>query len=330
MKRLSAAYVALMLAMVIIGCGDSGGSAASPSTVQMDRQATLAHKLQRLRRKLRRQQDAVRARHAHELRKTKRKANSAPVPAESIDTKGLAGELDGEFGAVVGPLGSGEPLSVGGLRSGSAWSTSKVLIALRLLQEVGGPAGLSATQADEMRRALTLSDNDAAAALFADLERSHGGTTGASSALDEVLRQAGDSTTQVATQGRDGFSSYGQTDWSLLEQQHFIELLAAGCLSTAASREYVLDLMGEVSSDTWGLGSAGLPARWKGGWGPGVDGRYLVRQMGILYVGDREAAVTLAAIPADGQFETAQAMATRIAEWLAEKARSVASVPSGC
>jgi len=38
----------------------------------------------------------------------------------------------------------------------------------------------------------------------------------------------------------------------------------------------------------------------------------------------------LAAIPADGQFETAQAMATRIAEWLADEAGSVAAVPSGC
>lgn len=106
--------------------------------------------------------------------------------------------------------------------------------------------------------------------------------------------------------------------------------LAAGCIASAASRQYVLDLMGEVSSDTWGLGSAGLPARWKGGWGPGVDGAYLARQMGILYVGNREAVVTLAAIPSDGQFETAEAMATSIAQWLARRAPAVAAAPSGC
>jgi hypothetical protein len=205
-----------------------------------------------------------------------------------------------------------------------------VPIALRVLQDVGGPSGLSASQADEMRRALTLSDNEAAAALFADLERTHEGIAGASAAVGEILREADDSTTQISTQGRDGFSSYGQTDWSLVNQQHFMSRLAAGCIGTAASRQYVLDLMGEVSSDTWGLGSAGLPARWKGGWGPGIDGRYLARQMGILYVGSREAVVTLAAIPSDGQFETAESMATSIAKWLAEQAPAYAAAPSGC
>jgi hypothetical protein len=231
---------------------------------------------------------------------------------------------------VIGPPGSAEAESFGDLSSGSAWSTSKVPIALRLLQDVGGPSGLSASQAEEMRQALTLSDNEAAAALFADLERKHGGLAGASVAVGEVLREAGDSSTQISTQGRDGFSTYGQTEWSLAKQQRFIGAFAAGCVGTWESREYVLDLMGEVSSDTWGLGSAGLPARWKGGWGPGVDGRYLVRQMGILYVGGREAAVTLAAIPSDGQFETAEAMATSIAQWLAQRARAVAAQPSGC
>ena len=106
--------------------------------------------------------------------------------------------------------------------------------------------------------------------------------------------------------------------------------LVTGCIGSQQSRQYVLGLMGEVSSDTWGLGSTGLPARWKGGWGPGIDGRYLARQMGILYLGNREAVVTLAAVPTDGQFESAEAMATRIAEWLAKRAPQVAAAPSGC
>lgn len=257
-------------------------------------------------------------------------SHQAGAPGGDEEFAALENELDGEIGAVIGPPGSTQAESFGDLSSGSAWSTSKVPIALRLLQDVGGPSGLSASQAEEMRRALTLSDNEAAAALFADLEHEHGGLAGASAAVGEVLREAGDSSTQISTQGRDGFSTYGQTEWSLADQQQFASALAAGCIGTQESREYVLDLMGEVSSDTWGLGSAGLPARWKGGWGPGVDGRYLVRQMGVLYVGDREAAVTLAAIPSDGQFETAEAMATSIAQWLAQRAQSVAAPPSGC
>ena len=181
-----------------------------------------------------------------------------------------------------------------------------------------------------MRSALTLSDNEAAAALFGDLERSHGGLVGASAAAEEVLREGGDASTQISTQGRGEFSTYGQTDWSLANQQRFMSALAAGCVASAESSSYVLDLMGEVSSDTWGLGSASLPARWKGGWGPGIGGRYLVRQMGILYVGDREAVVTLAALPADGQFATGEAMATAVAQWLAQQAPRYAAAPSGC
>jgi hypothetical protein len=288
-------------------------------------------KLAKLKARLHRRKLALRAQRAREARE--RAKASPPIADHPSSANGsfaaLENELGGEIGAVISPPG-GQAESFGNLSSGSAWSTIKVPIALRLLQDVGGPSGLSAAQAEEMRRALTLSDNEAAAALFADLERKHGGPAGASAAVGEILREAGDGSTQISTQGRDGFSTYGQTEWSLLEQQRFISALAAGCVGSEVSRGYVLNLMGEVSSDTWGLGSAGLPARWKGGWGPGTDGRYLVRQMGILYVGHRKAVITLAVIPADGQFESGEAAATRLAEWLAGRAKRVAAAPSGC
>jgi hypothetical protein len=47
-------------------------------------------------------------------------------------------------------------------------------------------------------------------------------------------------------------------------------------------------------------------------------------------VGGREAVVTLAAIPSDGQFETAESMATSIAQWLAQQAPAVATTPNSC
>jgi hypothetical protein len=106
--------------------------------------------------------------------------------------------------------------------------------------------------------------------------------------------------------------------------------LAAGCVGSPASREYVLGLMGEVSSDTWGLGSTGLPARWKGGWGPGTDGRYLVRQMGVLEGEGGETVIALAALPDDGSFETGQSMATSIARWAAERASQFAGPTDNC
>ncbi len=181
-----------------------------------------------------------------------------------------------------------------------------------------------------MHSALTLSDNEAAAALFGDLERSNGGLGGASAAVGEILREGGDDSTQISTQGRGEFSTYGQTEWSLANQQRFMSSLAARCVVGPESSDYVLDLMGEVSSDSWGLGSAGLPARWKGGWGPGIDGGYLVRQMGVLYVGEEEVVVTLAALPADGQFATGESMATTVAQWLAKQAPKYAGPPGAC
>jgi hypothetical protein len=330
--RLSITLLLLASVVAIAGCGNTEGDGAStPTASAMVKRAALDRKLNRLRAELRTRRAAV---HAQRVREAHQVRRAAPQPSESReDTSSFAtleAELGGQIGAAIGPVGLTPPQSFGSLQSGSAWSTSKVPIALRVLGDVGGPSGLSSTQADEMRRALTLSDNTAAAALFAYLERKHGGLSGASAAVGEVLREAGDSTTQISIHGRDGFSSYGQTDWSLVNQQLFMSKLAAGCIGTTASREYVLKLLGEVSSDTWGLGSSGLPARWKGGWGPGVDGRYLVRQMGILYLGDRETVVTLAAIPSDGQFETAEAMATSIAQWLANKAGRFAATPSGC
>jgi hypothetical protein len=336
-SRIPTALLILALLIAIAGCGSSGGedSSASVSNSAAKRRA-LNHKLRRLQGELHSRRAALRARRAREVQRVKRQAATAgpgaggASPAQASSFASLEEELSGQIGAAIGAPGSASPQSFGSLQSGSAWSTSKVPISLRLLQDVGGPSELSSAQAEEMRAALTLSDNEAAAALFADLERAHGGLGGASAAVGEVLREAGDSTTQISTQGRDGFSSYGQTDWSLVNQEEFMSHLAAGCIGSPESNQYVLDLMGEVSSDTWGLGSAGLPARWKGGWGPGVDGAYLARQMGVLYVGSREAVVTLAAIPADGQFETAEAMATSIAQWLAQQAPAVATAPSGC
>ncbi len=242
----------------------------------------------------------------------------------------LAATLGGQVGATIGAPGSGSMLKLGELDTGSAWSTSKVPISLRVLEEAGGPDGLSPGQAENMSRAITLSDNAAAASLFADLESRHGGIAGAAAAVGEVLREAGDSTTQISTEGRGGFSPYGQTEWSLANQHLFVSRLAGRCIGSPESDDYLLGLMGEVSSDTWGLGSAGLPALWKGGWGPGLDGAYLVRQMGILLLGDQGAVVTLAAIPSDGQFASGESMATAIAQWLAQRAEHFAGPPGVC
>lgn len=312
------------------GCGSGEGDDAS--TLQRAKhsreQAKEDRRLERLKRELQveKERRTIEEQHAMLAEPSPDKA-----PGQLTGFADLEQSLPGEVGVAIGPPGATAAATAGSLTTGSAWSTSKVPVAMRVLQEAGGPSGLSATQQDEIRRALTLSDNEAALALFAELEASHGGPAGAATAVDEILEEAGDSTTQVSSEGRDGFTPFGQTEWSLALQEQFMSHLAAGCIGSPGSAEYVLGLMGEVSSDTWGLGSAGLPARWKGGWGPGTDGRYLARQMGVLDLGGEEAVVVLAALPDDGSFETAQGMATSLAEWLASQASTYAGPPSsGC
>ncbi len=230
-------------------------------------------------------------------------------------------------GVTVGSPGRASPQFAGDLMSGTAWSTIKVPIAVRVLQRARGAAGLTPAQRGQIDRALTASDNSAAAQLFASL----GTVTRAAHEVETVLRAVGDDGTRVSTRGRDGFSPYGQTDWSLVHQHQFMAALAGGCLSAESGSSYLLGLMGRVTSDRWGLGSAGVAARWKGGWGPSTDGRYLVRQMGLLRLGGRDRVVTLAAVARDGSFESAQRVATAVARWLARRPLTrLDPSPAGC
>ncbi len=343
-SRLRNALVLLALLSVagsIAGCGDSGSPSRDGAIERELRQleaAKRARKLAKLKRELR----AEKAREGRESRKAILEtpaSDAGPKPQGAGSTgsgAGLAGfdalesSLPGQVGLAIGPPGSGPAASAGSLTTGSAWSTSKVPVVLRVLKQAGGPGSLSSQQADEIRLALTLSDNEAALALFGDLEAAYGGASGAAAAVDEVLAEAGDTTTRVSSVGRDGFTPFGQTEWSLELQELFMSRLAAGCLGSPASSDYVLGLMGEVSSDTWGLGSTGLPARWKGGWGPGTDGLYLVRQMGVLETGGGETVIALAALPDDGSFETGQSMATSVAQWAAERAPQFAGRAGAC
>jgi hypothetical protein len=296
-----------LTALTLVGCGGSG---EAPPPQPPDGDEKIERQIDALRRDIRRQ-------HATE-------PAVAPIPG----FERFARSLDGEVGASLGVPGASGIQASGALEPGVAWSTIKVPLALRVLDEAGGPGALGAEQREQIAQALVDSDNDAAMALFDGLASAHGGAEGAATAVTEVLREAGDEKTRVSAVGRGGFSPYGQTAWSLPAQHRFMSALAAGCVGTAAEREHLLGLMGRVRSDTWGLGSAGVPARWKGGWGPDPDGRYLVRQMGLLEIGGEQAVVTLAVRPADGRFESGQAIATELAQWLATRPRPAAG--PGC
>ena len=321
----------LVGAILLAGCG---GSDSGDTQTQAERDAAYKQvQIDRLQAKIDEQKKEMAAKQAEASAAAKQAAAASNGKGE-IDTY-LAG-LPGEAGLVVGtPGGDGPRVSGGDLETSSAWSTIKVPIAQRVLEDFGGPSGVSSAQAGEINRAITVSDNDAAAALFSDLEKKHGGLKKASAAVGETLQEAGDFTTQISTEGRDTFSTYGQTDWSLEAQNRYMAALAGDCLADEQITNYLLDQMSMTGGeDAFGIGAVGVPAKWKGGWGPGTDGKYLVRQMGVMTVDGKDMVVTLAAIADDGTFKSTQSMATEMATWASQNLNDeilleVPCVPAG-
>jgi hypothetical protein len=216
----------------------------------------------------------------------------------------LAARLAGREGLAVSGVGRGQPVQeLGSLSGGVSWSTSKV------------PVGMAAVDAgvadpEDLRQAITVSDNAAAERLWSAL----GGGRQAARATDRALRAAGDASTKTEHRRlRAGFTPFGQTMWPLAAQTRF-----TGGLGCSASGKRLLGLMNRIiRSERWGLGAAGVPARFKGGWGPGItpgsgDG-WLERQMGVLTVNDRRVALTIASAGTD--HSTATRALTTLARW---------------
>jgi hypothetical protein len=161
-----------------------------------------------------------------------------------------------------------------------------------------------------MRLAITQSDNDAAMELWSRL----GSPTAAAAQTQVVLREGGDTTTVVpAKRLRRGYTPFGQANWSIAAQATF-----AASLPCMANTDQVLELMGQVTpSQRWGIGAINTGVAFKGGWGPGIDGAYLVRQMAIVRLADgSRIGLALAARPADGRFDTGVADLNALARWV--------------
>ncbi len=197
-----------------------------------------------------------------------------------VDLAGVIGGIPSPVGiAAAGVGGRTDVQKAGGVQSGAAWSTIKVPLAVAVART--SPAAL-----ESAATAITASDNAAAERLWDSL----GGGASSAAGIGAVLADGGDSTTQVpAVRTRAEYSIFGQTQWPLVGQARFGSLLP--CIGSSSR---VLDLMGQVSPDqSWGLGR--IPgARFKGGWGPGESGGYLVRQFGIVPAAGGELAVAIA------------------------------------
>lgn len=224
----------------------------------------------------------------------------------AADFADLQSGLDGRVGLAVMPVGGGDMTVLGNWTTGIAWSTIKVPIALAAMRR--DPDGLR----DLAEAAITFSDNNAAQSLWTSL----GNGSQAAAAVEAILREAGDTITDVAarhtrlaTLGSDDLLAFGATDWSLADQVRFASKLP--CLPRANS---VVSLMSEITpSQSWGLGRL-IGAEFKGGWGPDDDtGDYTVRQFGLIPTLAGPVAVALAAEPTSGTFEDATDMMDKMA-----------------
>jgi hypothetical protein len=199
--------------------------------------------------------------------------------------------------------------SLGQWTSGVAWSTIKVPLAIAALR-----TDSSRTQ-DLVVKAITESDNPASEQLWSQL----GNPADAARKVQLVIGECGDAATVVELRRlRRGFTAFGQTQWALERQARF-----AAQLSLIPDATTVVDLMHHLAIEQrWGLAAKGVAA--KAGWGPGVNGDYLVRQFGIVPTQSGQWGVALAAEAHDGVFETGVEVVDKLTDWLMSRLPSLA------
>lgn len=199
--------------------------------------------------------------------------------------------------------------SLGRWTSGVAWSTIKVPLAIAALRAD------SARAQDLVVKAITESDNPASERLWSQL----GNPADAARKVQLIIGECGDAATVVELRRlRRGFTAFGQTQWTLERQARF-----AAQLPLIPDGAAVIDLMHQLTiGQRWGLAAKGYAA--KAGWGPGIQGDYLVRQFGIVPTQSGEWGVALAAEAHDGVLETGVEVVNSLSDWLVSRLPSLA------
>ncbi|AFU04352.1 hypothetical protein [Nocardia brasiliensis] len=219
----------------------------------------------------------------------------------AADFTQLQPNLGGQVGLAIMPVGGGRMTIFGDWVSGIAWSTIKVPLAIAALRHDPDDSVFENAEA-----AITVSDNGAAEALWESL----GDGLEAAQAVQDVIDEAGDSTTGLAgPRTRLDYTAFGQTEWTLANQVRFASRLP--CLPETFQ---VPELMAEITPDqSWGLGNL-EGAAFKGGWGPDDEtGIYTVRQFGVVPTQNGMVAVALAAQADSGTYEDSTAILSRLA-----------------
>ncbi|GAB3703337.1 hypothetical protein [Corynebacterium nasicanis] len=190
-----------------------------------------------------------------------------------------------------------EIYTAGDMTAVPAWSTIKVPLAIAALR-------VDPEMAPSAAAAIRVSDNAAAETLWLA-----SGAVG----VDAVLAEGQAGTVVNQEVRRPEFSIFGQTAWSAADQARF-----AAHLPCIAGGEPVLQDMAAIDpSQSWGLGTL-AGARFKGGWGPDLNGTYTARQLGLAPGADGERAVAVVATPASGSLADAQEMTTLLVQALGD------------
>ncbi|QZH66432.1 hypothetical protein [Mycolicibacterium farcinogenes] len=214
----------------------------------------------------------------------------------------LAEHIPGEVGITI--TDGQHTLQFGTWDTGPAWSTIKVPLAIAAARH--DPANT----APLIERAITASDNAAADELWASL----GDPAAAATAVHQVLADGTNPDVYVqAEQIRPPYSPYGQTIWPQIDAARFAWTLP--CIPDAGP---VLTQMRNITPDQqWGLAALDNTAS-KGGWGPGPDGNYLARQIGLYQTETGPLGVAIATTPDDGTFATATSILNNLANWITQ------------
>lgn len=149
-------------------------------------------------------------------------------------------------------------------------------------------------------------DTEVASKIYATL----GSTQQASSLVISVLRNAGDTLTNIdPTNAR----PCNYTSWSVADQATFI-----ANMSLTESGKEVMQLMASYpGSQRYGLGHID-GAVYKSGWGTDFTGDFSVRQFGIIPTSYGDVAVSIIVHAGDGTFGSAQSMLNDFADGIKE------------
>ncbi|WP_224399566.1 serine hydrolase [Corynebacterium poyangense] len=195
-----------------------------------------------------------------------------------------------------------------------AWSTSKVPLAIAALRK-------DPSLKDTVTAAITRSDNSSAEKLWSAL----GTPQSAATAVSQVLSEGGVTAQVQSSVVRPGFSSFGQTMLSPVQEAHF-----AANLHCIQGAETVIGLMGQVESDqAYGMGTL-AGAKFKGGWGATPEGGYEARQFGTVEVAGSPVALALWVRPDAGDYGTAQQALNLLAKELEPVLQQAPRVSQKC